>query len=168
MEVVDVALLRGRRTVQPPWPLDLIEDSWLAPGGRGAHRRTEVEGSNGGGRGSGGRDRENKRDIAEDERGGRGEEGREGARGRRVTAAESRGVERRYENGVREKKKSYPAAGQIIGKTGGGTERGRQPRSGARRRTTTRWRRRENGGAGKGGGVAPRQFRTRVQRSLRS
>jgi len=111
MEEVDVALLRGRRAVQPPWPLDLIEDSWLAPGGRGAHRRTEVEGSDG--RGSGDRDRENKRDIAEDERGGRGEEGREGARGRRVAAAESRGVERRYENGVREKKRATRLPGKL-------------------------------------------------------
>lgn len=94
MEEVDVALLRGRRAVQPPWPLDLIEDSWLALGGRGAHRRTEVEGSDGGGRGSGDRDRENKRDIAEDERGGRGEEGAGGGAGAKGSSGgESRGRE---------------------------------------------------------------------------
>jgi len=185
---------RGRRSAikgaarrATPWPLGSIEDSWLAPRGRGTRRRTEAEVE---------AERqavtvavavaatqaetERKREThrREDERWLRREEDEAGGKG--VAAAgesqrERSGAERRYENGVKEKKKS----GQIIGKNQGGTRAA--PRREERRQPP--WLRggihslahseedddeveEENRGAGREGGVAPRQFRTRVQRSL--
>lgn len=114
MEEVDVALLKGRCAMQPSQPSSPIEDSWLAPRGRGIctggqRQRQRRGGSGGGGGGSGGRDIKKKRDIAEDERRkrirrGRAEGDERGAKGSDGRIASSGGAERKYENGVKEKK----------------------------------------------------------------
>lgn len=106
MEEVDVTLLKGRRAVQPSRPLGPIEDSWLAPRGRGRDRGkeavtvavavAETE-----------RKRETSRRMNDERAGGGGGGGQRGGRkGSSGRVATRGGVERRYENGVKEKKEA--------------------------------------------------------------